>query len=188
MLRKTTLLLYCAAIFAFPLAASADDARELNSESRRIDRAAANASGTEVAARIAADFPGTFGTPEETREIIAELRGGDLQGKDNGALGYGEIYLSLALAQELASASGMQAEDALNEVLGRRIEGMGWGQIAKEFDLRLGHVVSRARSGNERLAAAFTQQGRAERPERPIKPERPMRPERPERPERGGRN
>jgi DNA-directed RNA polymerase specialized sigma24 family protein len=185
MLRKTTLLLSCAAIFALPLPASADDARAMDGESRRIDRAAANASGTEVADRIAADFPGTFGTPEETREIVAELRGGDLQGKDKGALGYGEIYLSLALAQELARASGMQPEDALNEVLGRRIEGMGWGQIAKDFDLQLGQVVSRARSGNERLTAAFARQGHLDRPERPIKPERPMRPERPE---RGGRN
>jgi DNA-directed RNA polymerase specialized sigma24 family protein len=181
MLRKTTLLLCTAAIFALPLPGLADD-RAMDGEARRIDRAAANASGTEVAARIAADFPGTFGTPEQTREIIADLRGGDLQGKDQGALGYGEIYISLALAQELASASGMQPEDALNEVLGRRIEGQGWGAIAKDFDLKLGQVVSRARSGNERLAAALT------RPERPAKPERPVRPERPERPERGGRN
>lgn len=185
MLRKTTLLLSCAAIFALPVPAGADDARDLNSESRRIDRAARNANGTQVAERIAADFPGTFGTPEATRDIIAELRGGDLKGTDRGALGYGEIYLSLALAQELAGASGMQSGDALNEVLGRRIEGLGWGQIAKDFELNLGQVVSRARSGNQRLAAAFPQHGQ---PGRPIKPERPMRPERPERPERGGRN
>jgi len=188
MLRKATLLLGSAAIFAFSLPASADNDSAMNGESRRIDRAAAGANGNDVATRIAADFPGTFGTPEETRGIIAELRGGDLQGSDKGALGYGEIYISLALAQELASASGMQPEDALNEVLGRRIEGQGWGQIAKDFDLKLGQVVSRARSGNERLAAAFTRPEKADRAERPAKPERPMRPERPERPERGGRN
>jgi hypothetical protein len=185
MLRRTTLLLCTAASLAFPVAAFSEDAGDLNGESRRIDRAAANASGSEVAARIAADFPGTFGTPQETREIIADLRGGDLQGKDQGALGYGEIYLSLALAQELASASGMQAADALNEVLGRRIEGKGWGAIAKEFDLNLGRVVSRARSGNERLSVAFARPAKLERAERPVKPERAQRPERPE---RGGRN
>lgn len=188
MLRKTTLLLCTVAIFTFPLAASADDDKAMSGESRRIDRAAAGANGNDVAVRFAADFPGTFGTPEETRELIAELRGRDPQGNDKGALGYGEIYLSLALAQELARESGMQPGDALNEVLARRTEGMGWGQIAKSFDLKLGHVVSRARSGNERLAAAFPRQTRADRPERPVKPERPMRPERPERPERGGRN
>jgi DNA-directed RNA polymerase specialized sigma24 family protein len=188
MLRKSALLLCTAAILAYPLAASADDDKAMAGESRRIDRAAAGANGTDVATRIAADFPGTFGTPAETREIIADLRGGDLQGKDKGALGYGEIYISLALAQELASASGMQPEDALNEVLSRRIEGRGWGEIAKDFDLKLGQVVSRARSGNERLAAAFTRPEKADRAERPAKPERPMRPERPERPERGGRN
>lgn len=175
MLRKTTLLLWCAAYFGITFPALADDGSTLAQEARRIDRVAATADRPVVAERIAADFPGTFGTPAETRAIVADLREG---------LGYGEVYVSLALAQELARTSGMQPEDALNEVLGRRIEGRGWGRIAKDLDLNLGHVVARARSGNERLAATV----RVSRPERPAKPERPQRPERPERPERGGKS
>ena len=180
MLRKTTLLLCSAAYFGISFPALADDGSTLAREARRIDRVAASADGPAVAERIAADFPGTFGTPAETRDIVSDLREG---------LGYGEVYISLALAQELVRDGGMQPADALNEVLGRRIEGKGWGVIANDFGLKLGHVVASARSGNERLAAAFTRPvERAARPERPAKPERVERPQRPERPERGGRS
>lgn len=177
MLRKTTLLLWCAAQFGIAFPALADDGSTLAQEARRIDRVAAAADRPAVAERIAADFPGTFGTPAETRDIVADLREG---------LGYGEVYISLALAQELVRTGGMQPEDALNEVLGRRIEGKGWGRIAQDLGLNLGQVVSTARSGNQRLAAAFSRPvERAARPERPAKPERPQRPERPE---RGGKS
>jgi hypothetical protein len=186
MLRKTTLLLCSAAYFGIAFPALADDASDLAKEARRTDRATASAAGPTVAERIAADFPATFGTPEETSAIVADLREG---------MGYGEAYISLALAQELVRTGGMRPEDALNEVLGRRLEGKGWGAIARDLGLNLGHVVARARSGNERLELAFArpeQRGpgpqRAGAPERPVKPERPQRPERPERPERGGRS
>lgn len=180
MLRKTTLLLCSAASFGITFPALADDGSTLTQEARRIDRVAASADRPAVAERIAADFPGTFGSPAETRDIVADLREG---------LGYGEVYISLALAQELVRTGGMQPEDALNEVLGRRIEGRGWGRIAQDLGLNLGQVVSTARSGNQRLAAAFARPvDRAARPERPAKPERAQRPERPERPERGGKS
>lgn len=186
MLRKTTLLLSTAALLSIPLASFAGDAGDLAIESKRTDRATQNAAAPTVAERIAADFPGTFGTPEETRALVADLR---------GSMGYGEAYISLALAQELARTASMQPADALNEVLGRRVEGSGWGAIARDLGLKLGPIVARARSGNERLEFAFARPAngaergqRAERAERPAKPERVQRPERPERPERGGRS
>lgn len=199
MLRNPLLALCSAASIALALPAHAGDASSLSNESRRTDLITADAAGASVAERIAADFPDTFGTPEETRAIVADLRGGDLQGKPHGALGYGEIYVSLALAQALAQSAPMAPADALNEILGRRIEGQGFGAIARDLDLNLGHVVARVRSGNERLETAFARPAargaqrtaRIERPsapERPMKPERPQRPERPERPERGGRS
>jgi hypothetical protein len=176
MIQKLTLTCIFAASFALAPAAMAQAAGGQDSDTGNIER-------------IAADFGDSFGTPEETKALIGDLRSGTIQGKREGTMGYGEIHISLALAQALAEATNATPGDALNEILAQRIDGKGWGEIAKAYDLNLGHIVARARSGNERLDAAFARApARATRVERPEKPERPQRPERPERPERGGRS
>lgn len=132
-----------------------DTALLLVNEAWRTDRIAAGADRGAVAARIAADFPGIFGTPEQTRARIVELRGGEVQHRAKGDLGYGEIYISLVLAQALAKSSSMQGDEALNRILARRAEGKGWERIAHDLALKLGPVLARAHSGNDRLAKAF---------------------------------
>lgn len=131
-----------------------------------------------------------------------------------GKLGYGNVYIALGLAKESLAQAGVtnptaaELEAALNGgtvtvgtgetaktttlsgVLTLRAGGMGWGQIAKQYDVKLGRVISDLRRDSRSLERAGvrpekpTKPERAERPERPEKPERPERPEKPERPER----
>jgi len=180
-LKRLLMASVCVASLLPPIAGYADDAYDLLQEGRRTDRLATSASGSAAAERIAANFPGTFGTPEQTRALVAGLRDGTLQGKSRGTMGYGEIHIALSLAQAYSAAKLLPANDALTQVLAQRAGGKGWGNVAKNLGLNLGQVVSRVRSGNERLAGAG-------KPERPSKPERAERPERPERPARAGRS
>jgi len=180
-LKRLLMASVCAAGLLPPIAGYADDAYDLLQEGRRTDRLATSASGSTAAERIAASFPGIFGTPVQTRELIVGLRDGSPQGKPRGTMGYGEIHIALSLAQSYAAAKSLPPNDALSQVLAQRAGGKGWGSVAKALGLNLGQVVSRVRSGNERLAGAA-------KPERPSKPERAERPDRPERPARAGRS
>lgn len=125
----------------------------------------------------------------------------------NGPMGYGEVNITLSLAQALLDAGaypdlqsaltgipttvtnpdGTTTTTSSGGVLAMRADGMGWGQIAKELGFNLGALVS-AGNRNGKAQAARTERSdrvaRADKPERAAKPERPARPERAERPER----
>ncbi len=105
-----------------------------------------------------------------------------------GKMGYGNLNIALALAQESlpenptpeqlkAALIGTSAKPG---VLALRADGQGWGQIAQSMGFKLGEVM-RSPKASERVAA------RPERAARPDKPDRPERPAKPERPERPGR-
>lgn len=105
-----------------------------------------------------------------------------------GKMGYGNVNIALALAQESlpenptpeqlkAALIGTSAKPG---ILAQRADGQGWGQIAQSMGIKLGEVM-RSPKASERVAA------RPERAARPDKPERPGRPAKPERPERPGR-
>jgi hypothetical protein len=187
MMKNLLMASACAASMLTALPGYADEAGDLVYEGKRTDRIAASASASAVADRIAADFPDRFGTPEQTRKLVTDLRDGTLKGKSRGTMGYGEIHILLALSQAYADSKSLPAGDAMNEVLAQRADGKGWGKIARDLGLNLGQVVSRVRSGNERLAGASERRGaeRDAKPDRPVKPERPDKPERPERAGRG---
>lgn len=130
----------------------------------------------------------------------------------NGPMGWGEVNITLSLAQALVDAGtapdlqsaltgvtttttnpdGTTTTTTSGGVLAMRADGMGWGAIAKEMGFKLGSLIS-AGNRNEAAAAAKAERatGKAERatgkPERVAKVERPERPakvDRPERPER----
>ncbi|MFC7302394.1 hypothetical protein [Cognatiluteimonas weifangensis] len=125
----------------------------------------------------------------------------------NGPLGYGEVNITLSLAQALLESGaypdlqsaltgteatvtnpdGTTSTTSSGGVLAMRADGMGWGQIARELGFNLGALVS-AGNSNGKAQAAKVDRGervaRADKPERAAKPERPARPERAERPER----
>ena len=135
----------------------------------------------------------------------------------NGPMGYGEVNITLAIAEKLVAAGeytdlqsaltgttttvtnadGTTTTTTTGGILAMRADGMGWGQIANELGFKLGEVMSaghrsdKAVAGADRAAKAKAERtervAKAERPARPERADRPERPERPQKPERGGR-
>lgn len=203
MLRKVIAASLCiGSLSASP--AFADYSSDLTREGRRTDQLVATKGPVPVEDRLTSTFAGTFGTPAETKALVTSMRNGTRPGMRNGTMGYGEIHNALALSQAYAAERGIPATEALDQILAQRASGMGWGRIARENGFKLGPVVSRVRSGNERIERAAPQRvtrtervERSARPERMEKParaervervERVERPERPERVERHGKS
>ena len=189
--------------------------------------------------RLAERYAELAGSPEAATELVDQLRGGEdfvvteevtttttnADGttttttslvdrtvvNPNGPMGYGEVNITLAMAQALVDGGAFaDLQSALSGasttvtnpdgtttttveggVLAMRADGMGWGQIAKKLGFNLGSLVSASNNGgkSERTAAASKpvkaeRVAKAERPVRPDKVERPARPERPERPQK----
>lgn len=174
-------------------------------ETKRMDELAASESPAVVSSQISEDFSALAGSTENANTLVAALRNGETasitSGGSTGTVapsrkkGWGEVFISLALAQEsltqsgVSSPTGSQLADALNGILNQRASGMGWGEIANTMGVKLGQVVSGIKAGNEKLAAGIRREHgvshkvekaeRAQRAERPEKPQRPPRPERP---------
>ena len=127
----------------------------------------------------------------------------------NGKMGWGEVNISLSLAQALLDSGnaatlqsaltgvtttttnpdGTTTTTTTGGVLAMRADGMGWGAISKELGFKLGSLIS---AGNRKADAASPRATNAERasakadratakPERVAKVDRPARPDRPER-------
>jgi hypothetical protein len=63
--------------------------------------------------------------------------------RSQSRLGYGELLI----ANSLASATGR----TFDEIVARRTSGEGWGRIAKDYNVKLGPIVSRAHHAGEAL-------------------------------------
>lgn len=203
--------------------AQADDARSLEQQSADLERLSA-AQPTRAEQGVAADFAVLAGSTENASKLVSALRTGsdvdlvwtDAEGRTvtttvdpaTGSMGLGNVFISLALAQESLQQAGIanptpeQLDAALNGgsvvvegktialqgVLVQRAAGAGWGQIAQSLGVRLGAVVSAIRSENGRLRAAARGEARrelaarAEKGERGGKSDRAGAPGRPERP------
>ena len=145
---------------------------------------------------------------ELTQEQVDQMRG-------DGA-GWGNIMIATRLAERIAADSPEDAkltfEEALDGVLSARAEGMGFGDIAHENDLKLGPLISRGkknlstvpeppgpegalvrsqarigREGKPKKQNMFGQLFGMFRSGRTVKSEKPPKPERTERPERPNR-
>lgn len=128
-----------------------------------------------------------------------------------GKMGWGEVNLTLALAQALVDAEGstLDLATALNGstvtnadgtttttagVLQLRADGMGWGQIGKQLGFNVGALMSashtaKAKAGSDPATAKADKLAKAEKsakPERVDKAAKAERPERPARVERSG--
>ncbi len=169
----------------FPGAAAADDRgdtekreRQLQRQTRRLDAEASRASETpdgqrRLTERIARQF-------NVDPSVVTELR--------NRKLGFGSATIALALSQELMKRdSSLDQQAALEAILAQRQAGKGWGVIAHEQGLKLGHVVSelkKAGTATERTAGRPATTARAERDDRTAKPEKIDRPAKLEKPEK----
>ena len=209
-------------------AAFANDTANLTTQAKQLDTAAHTDGTAAVSGRLVDTFSEFAGSTDNARALIIGLRDGsaitltETQPDGSvvtttftpatGKMGYGNVFISVALAQQTLTAQGIssptpaQIEAALNGgsvtvgnppttatltgVLTLRASGEGWGKVAQSLGVKLGPVLSSIRSANARLHAdamrpAQTSKARVDHSTRMDRVERPMRPERPERPSRG---
>jgi hypothetical protein len=162
----------------------------LGTQATQMDSLATSRGESNVTARIGSDFSAFAGSQANAEALVTGLRNGtaitltstDAKGvtttttftPPTGKMGYGNVYISLALAkQQLAglgiiepSAQQLQAAlmggtvtgangqtTTLAGVLQLRAQGMGWGQIAQSYGFKLGPVISGMKSANAQIAS-----------------------------------
>lgn len=166
---KTTRLvlatLIAAALAGSPMAFAVDGS--VDTDTATSSRASADAAvPTE---RLATRYAELAGSTDAAAEVVAGLRaGGDfsflvddaelLVANPTQGMGYGEINITLAMAEALVDSGAYpDLATALGDpdgVLQLRADGMGWGEIAQQFDLNLGQLVSAGAGTAGRGAAA----------------------------------
>jgi len=109
-------------------------------------------------------------------------------------MGWGEMEIGLALAQRVAGGLDPAAigglDSVLDDILQARSDGMGWGGISQGYELKLGEVVSSAKSGKLRLnpdgsvSADAPERMRSNGKPAGMKPGKPMRQARVNRPDK----
>jgi hypothetical protein len=181
-------LLTAGVALTVPLAAAADDRQDtakhegqLQREAKQLDGDAARASNTpdgqrRVTERIAKQF-------NVQPSVVTDLR--------NRRLGFGGATIALALSQELMKRdSSLSQPAALERILAQRQAGKGWGVIARDLGLKLGHVISdvkKAGKATEQIAGKPDEVAKADKGEKSDKPEKPAKPEKIEKIEKPAR-
>ena len=152
-------------------------AERLGVEAKELDAKAGKAAATPAGERrvtdaIAKDY-------KVDPSVVTDLR--------NRKIGYGKITIALALSQELMKQNKtMSQSQALDTILAKRTAGEGWGQIAHDLHLKLGHVRSKVEKA-EKQVARVERSEKAEKPEKMEKVEKMEKPEKPAKVERPGR-
>jgi|GEM_PF-825913 hypothetical protein len=191
---------------AVPGLAYAETASDLNSQVTTMNTTTANQGQTNVINKISGDFNSFLGADSKT--VVTGLRSGTpitltsttttpsttpgglpvttttntVITPPNGQMGFGNVYISLALAKQQLSTLGItqptpqQLQAALTGgtitqttgtgataattttdlqgVLTMRSQNMGWGQIAQKLGFKLGPVISGMKSANHSLASS----------------------------------
>ena len=184
----------------------AETASDLNSQVTTMNTTTANQGQTNVINKISGDFNSFLGADSKT--VVTGLRSGTpitltsttttpsttpgglpvttttntVITPPNGQMGFGNVYISLALAKQQLSTLGItqptpqQLQAALTGgtitqttgtgataattttdlqgVLTMRSQNMGWGQIAQKLGFKLGPVISGMKSANHSLASS----------------------------------
>lgn len=167
-------------------------ADSLTTQAAQMDRYASSKGQTAVIGRTAADFSSFYG-PDNAQALAGGLRSGSeisltTRAPDGsvstatftpltGSMGNGNVYISMALAQQRLTAEGITQPTAqqiqaamtggplvsggqpVQGVLQMRADGMGWGQIAQAMGTKLGPVISGMKSANAALSATTAQTG-----------------------------
>ena len=168
---------------------AADSDKTLTTQAVRMDRYATSKGQTLVTNRTATDFSSFYGQ-DNSQALATGLRSGSAitltsQATDGsistttftpptGKMGNGEVYISMALAQQQLTAAGItnptaqQTQAAMmggtftsdgqpvQGVLQMRASGMGWGQIAQAYGTKLGPVISSMKAANTALSRTAT--------------------------------
>jgi hypothetical protein len=184
-----------------PLAAGAQTAADLDTQVTAMNSSTSNHGQAQVIGRISNDFSSFLGpdatsvvtglrtgTPISLNSTTAPTTPGGLPvttttmiTPPTGQMGFGNVYISLALAKQQLStmgitqptpeqlqaaltggtvtytaADGTMVSKDLQGVLSLRSEGMGWGQIAKQLDTKVGSVMSQMKSANKNFTSTTT--------------------------------
>jgi hypothetical protein len=188
-----------------PVLALAQTASDLNSQVTTLNNATANQGQTNVINKISNDFSSFLGS--DSTAIVTGLRNGTpitltststtpsstpgglpvttttstVITPPTGQMGFGNVYISLALAKQQLSTLGItqptpeQLQAALTGgtitqttgtgatatttttnlqgILTMRSQNMGWGQIAQKLGFKLGPVIAGMKSANHSLAS-----------------------------------
>ena len=191
-----------------PVVAYAQTATDLNSQVTTMNHTTANQGQSNVTNKISSDFSSFLGS--DSTAVVSGLRNGTpipltsttttasptpgglpvttttttVITPPTGQMGFGNVYISLALAKQQLSTLGItqptpeQLQAALTGgtitqttgtgatatttttnlqgILTMRSQNMGWGQIAQKLGFKLGPVISAMKSANHNLASAAT--------------------------------
>lgn len=190
---------------AAPILALAQSASDLNSQVTTMNNVTASQGQTNVINKISSDFSSFLGS--DSTAVVTGLRNGTpitltsttttpsstpgglpvttttntLITPPTGQMGFGNVYISLALAKQQLSTLGItqptpeQLQAALTGgtitqttgtgataaatttnlqgILTMRSQNMGWGQIAQKLGFKLGPVIAGMKSANHNLAS-----------------------------------
>ena len=187
-------LVVIAVAFSVPVAVFADDLkdiqkhdRQLFERSKQLDADAARASSTpegqhRLDDRLAKQF-------KVDPSVVSGLRA--------RGFSYGQSTIALALSQELMKKDKtLTQQQALDKIVAERQAHKGWGVIAHENGLKLGHVISAVKKADkaaDHIAAKpdsdkkMVKAEKIEKPDKMDKPDKPEKPEKPAKPEKPGR-
>ncbi|WP_149195085.1 hypothetical protein [Luteimonas suaedae] len=102
--------------------------------------ATADAHATVPTEQLAERYAELAGSTGAAADLVRSLREGT---ESAAAMGYGEIDLTLAMAESLIdNGAAADVDIALDQVLGLRADGMGMGEIAQELGFNPGELVS----------------------------------------------
>ena len=185
-------LMIAGVALVIPVAALADDAKDIQKNERQLQA---------EAKKVDADAARAASTPDGQRRLeerLAKQFNVDpsvVTGLRNRNLSPGQTTIALALSQELMKRDkNLSQQAALDQILKERQAGKGWGVIAHELGLKLGHVVSEVKKADK--AADHVARGKpdkvdhvakVDKPDKPEKMDKPDKPEKPAKPEKPGR-
>ena len=154
-------------------------AERLGVEAKELDAKAGKAGTPEGQRRVTDAIAKDF---KVDPSVVTDLR--------NRKMGFGEITIALALSQELMKQDKtMSHQQALDTILAKRVAGEGWGKIAHDLNLKLGHVRSKVEKAEKQVARVERSEKaeKAEKPEKMEKVEKMEKPEKTAKVERPGR-
>jgi hypothetical protein len=175
-----------------PLAALADDAKDMQKNERQLQ---ANVR------RLDDDAARAVRTPDGQRRLDERLGKqfnvdpSVVTGLRNRNLSPGQATIALALSQQLMKKdTNLTQQGALDKIIAERQAGKGWGEIAHNHDLKLGRVISdvkKADKAADHVARSKPDQvdhvAKVDKPDKPEKMDKPEKPEKPAKPEKPGR-
>ena len=205
-MRLPAVILSFSLVTGAPVVAYAQTAADLNSQVTTMNNTTASQGQTNVINKISSDFRSFLGS--DSTAVVSGLRNGTpipltsttttasptpgfpvtttttTITPPTGQMGFGNVYISLALAKQQLSTLGItqptpeQLQAALTGgtitqttgtgatatttttdlqgILTMRSQNLGWGQIAQKLGFKLGPVIAGMKSANHNLASAAT--------------------------------